>query len=105
MTFTTFIFLVVLHKQVERCNLKRFTPRWFPTTEGYTSSCKDKASQKTEDGPKKKQELTYNFPKKENKTEKTRERKHNPQKAAVDEKKAGMMRKQRKKTAGNRKHK
>lgn len=68
----------------------------FPTTEGYTSSCKDKASQKLRMEPK--TGTTYNFPKEKPKT--SLERKHNPHKAVVDEK-PGVMRKRR----GDRKHK
>lgn len=60
----------------------------FPTTEGYTSSCKDKASQKLRMDPNRNylQLPKTKKNKKTKETETTWERKHNPQKAVVDEK-------------------
>lgn len=69
----------------------------FPTTEGYTSSCKDKASQKLKMDPNRNYLQLPGKTKETKKTETTRERKHNPRKGS-SRRKAGMMRKQRRRT-------
>lgn len=60
----------------------------FPATEGYTSSCKDKASQKKLRMDPNRNELQLpEKGKKKKETETTA--KHNPQRAVLDEKKPG----------------
>lgn len=62
----------------------------FPATEGYTSSCKDKASQKKLRMDPNRNELQLQEKgKKKRKKETETTAKHNPQKAVLDEKKPG----------------